>query len=112
MIDFDRFVEPIAGDNACGPDCEYDNDFLALSQATAGKPEQQFGDTVIPAVDPDWREVDSLATAMLERTRDLRRRLAQSRQYAFARRKRLCCRAPPDACALRALLGRCSSACR
>ena len=72
MIDFDRFVEPIAGDNACGPDCEYDNDFLALSQATAGKPEQQFGDTVIPAVDPDWREVDSLASAMLERTRDLR----------------------------------------
>jgi hypothetical protein len=37
VIDFDRFVEPIAGDNACGPDCEYDNDFLALSQATAGK---------------------------------------------------------------------------
>jgi len=72
VIDFDRFVEPIAGDNACGPDCEYDNDFLALSQATAGKPEQQFGDTVIPAVDPDWREVDSLASAMLERTRDLR----------------------------------------
>lgn len=72
MIDFDRFVEPLAGDSPCGADCEYDNDFLALSQATAGKPEQQFGDTVIPAVDPDWREVDSLATAMLERTRDLR----------------------------------------
>ena len=55
-----------------GPDCEYDNDFLALSQAVAGKPEQQFGDTVIPAVDPDWREVDSLASLLLGRTRDLR----------------------------------------
>ncbi len=72
MTDFDRFAEPIEGDSPCGPDCEYDNDFLALSQATAGKPEQQFGDTIIPAVEPDWREVDTLATAVLARTRDLR----------------------------------------
>ena len=72
MADFDHFAEPLDGENPCGPDCEYDNDFLALSQAVAGKPEQQFGDTVIPAVDPDWREVDSLASLLLGRTRDLR----------------------------------------
>jgi type VI secretion system protein ImpA len=72
MADFDHFAEPLDGENPCGPDCEYDNDFLALSQAVAGKPEQQFGDTVIPAVDPDWREVDSLARLLLGRTRDLR----------------------------------------
>jgi type VI secretion system protein ImpA len=72
LVDFDHFAEALAGDSPCGPDCEYDNDFLALSQAVAGKPEQQFGDTVIPAVDPDWREVDSLARALLGRTRDLR----------------------------------------
>ena len=60
MTDFDRFAEPIDGESPCGPDCEYDNDFLALSQAVVGKPEQQFGDTVIPAVDPDWRQVDLL----------------------------------------------------
>ena len=72
MTDFQRFAEPIAGESPCGPDCEYDNDFLALSQAVVGKPEQQFGDTVIAAVEPDWREVDSLAQAMLERTKDLR----------------------------------------
>ncbi len=72
MVDFDRFAEPIAGDSPCGPDCEYENDFLALSQEVAGKPEQQFGDTVIPAVDPDWRKVDSQARELLERTRDLR----------------------------------------
>ncbi len=72
MTDFDRFAEPIDGESPCGPDCEYDNDFLALSQAVAGKPEQQFGDTVIPAVEPDWRQVDTLAQALLGRTRDLR----------------------------------------
>jgi type VI secretion system protein ImpA len=72
VTDFDRFAEPIQGESPCGPDCEYDNDFLALSQAVVGKPEQQFGDTVIPAVEPDWRQVDTLAQALLERTRDLR----------------------------------------
>ena len=72
MTDFDRFVAPIDGDAPCGPDCEYDNEFLALTQAAVGKPEQQFGDTVIPAGDPDWREVDRLAQALLVRTKDLR----------------------------------------
>ena len=46
MVDFERFVEPIDAESPCGPDCEYDNEFLALSQAVVGKPEQQFGDTV------------------------------------------------------------------
>jgi len=72
VTDFDRFAEPLDGDSPCGPDCEYDNDFIALAQAVVGKPEQQFGDTVIPAVPPDWPEVDSLAQALLQRTRDLR----------------------------------------
>ena len=72
MSDFDRFLAPLDGDSPCGPDCEYDNDFLALTQAAAGKAEQQFGDTVIPAVEPDWQEVDQLARALLLRTKDLR----------------------------------------
>ena len=72
MADFDRFLAPIEGDLPCGPDCEYDNEFLALTQAVAGKPEQQFGDTVIPAVEPDWRLVDGQCQALLGRTKDLR----------------------------------------
>ena len=72
MTDFDRFLAPIEGESPCGPDLEYDNEFLALTQAMAGKPEQQFGDTVIPAGDPDWREADVLARALLARTKDLR----------------------------------------
>lgn len=72
MVDFERFAEPIDGDSPCGPDCEYDNEFLSLAQAVVGKPEQQFGDTVIPAIPPDWRQVDSLAQSLLGRTKDLR----------------------------------------
>ena len=52
----------------CGPDLEYDNDFLALTQAAAGKPESQFG----PAELPVWRNVVVMAEALLARTRDLR----------------------------------------
>ncbi len=72
VTDFDRFLVPIAGDSPCGPDLEYDNEFLALTLAAAGKPEQQFGDTKIPASEPDWREADHLAQALLTRTKDLR----------------------------------------
>jgi len=72
VVDFERFAEPVTGDAPCGPDCEYEGDFLALSQAVAGKPEQQFGDTVIPAVPPDWRQVDSMAQDLLGRSKDLR----------------------------------------
>lgn len=52
----------------CGPDLEYDNDFLALTQAAQGKPESQFG----PAEAADWRRVVEIAEGLFERTRDLR----------------------------------------
>ena len=69
----DAWLQPIEGDAApCGPDLEYDNDFLALTQAAAGKPESQIGDVVRDAEPPDWRKVRELAESLLERSRDLR----------------------------------------
>jgi type VI secretion system protein ImpA len=56
----------------CGPDLEYDNDFLALTQALAGKPESQFG----PAEPPDWRSAHELSESLLDRSRDLRSAIA------------------------------------
>lgn len=63
----DTWLEPL-GDPACGEDLEYDNDFLALTQAAAGKPGNQFA----AAEAPDWRAVRSLAENLFDRTRDLR----------------------------------------
>ena len=65
-----RWLEPLTGDDGpCGADLEYDNDFLALTQAAAGKPESQFE----AAVPPDWRAVRAQAETLLDgRTRDLR----------------------------------------
>jgi len=76
MSDFDEeerevsaWLEPLVGESGpCGPDLEYDNDFLAISQAAAGKPESQFG----AAEPPDWRAVSAMAEALLARSRDLR----------------------------------------
>ncbi|KPF51952.1 hypothetical protein D621_12080 [beta proteobacterium AAP51] len=63
------WLQPLPDDGApCGPDLEYDNEFLALMQAVAGKPESQFG----PAEPPEWRKAVDIAAGLLERTRDLR----------------------------------------
>jgi type VI secretion system protein ImpA len=56
----------------CGPDLTYDNDFQAMESAAQGKAEQQFGETVIPAEPPDWRDVERQASALMLRTKDLR----------------------------------------
>jgi type VI secretion system protein ImpA len=72
LYDLSHLALPIDAQQPCGLDCEYDPGFLALSQAVAGKPEQQFGDTVIPAVEPDWRVVEQMATDLLGKTKDLR----------------------------------------
>ena len=61
------------GDDApCGADLEYDPAFLAFGEAAQGKLEQQFGDTVIAAKEPDWRVAHEQAFDVARRTRDIR----------------------------------------
>ncbi len=63
------WLQPLAGDTGpCGADLEYDNDFLELSKAIAGKPETQFE----PAEPPNWRRAIEICESLFERTRDLR----------------------------------------
>jgi type VI secretion system protein ImpA len=65
-------LAPIGEASPCGDDLEYDADFMTLVAAARGKPEQQFGDTVIPAVEPEWREVGEKAEGILRRSKDVR----------------------------------------
>jgi type VI secretion system protein ImpA len=61
------------GDDApCGTDLEYDPAFLAFDEAAQVKSEQQFGETVIPAKEPDWRVAHEQAFEVARRTRDIR----------------------------------------
>lgn len=71
-LDIANWLEPVAGDNPAGPNLEFDADFNALDRAAQAKPEQQYGDTVIAAEEPDWKDVQAQALALLERSRDLR----------------------------------------
>lgn len=74
MPDFDveSLLSTLAGDAPCGADLEYDPAFLALQDAGTGRPEQQYGDTVIAAEEPDWQVVHESALQLAARTRDLR----------------------------------------
>lgn len=70
--DFAKLLLPVTPERPCGEDLEYDAEYLALAQASLGKPERQMGEQVIPAEDPDWREVKRLGLQLLERSKDLR----------------------------------------
>lgn len=63
----DDWLQPLPG-STCGDDLEYDFQFLELTQAAAGKPESQFA----AAEPPVWTEVEAQASALFDRTRDLR----------------------------------------
>ncbi|MDX1656975.1 MAG: type VI secretion system protein TssA [Candidatus Competibacteraceae bacterium] len=71
-IDVPRLLEEISPDQPCGEDLEYDAGYIEMEQAAQGKPEQQFGDTLIPAEEPNWRQVRDKALELLARSRDLR----------------------------------------
>jgi type VI secretion system protein ImpA len=68
----EALLTPIGEASPCGSDLEYDAAFTALAAASHRKPEQQFGDTVIPAVEPEWRDVAEQADAILRRSKDVR----------------------------------------
>lgn len=71
-IDVEQLLQDISPDAPCGENLEYDADFVGLEQSARGKPEQQFGETIVPAEEPDWAAVRRMALDLCKRTRDLR----------------------------------------
>jgi type VI secretion system protein ImpA len=72
IVDVDVLLEDLEEAAPCGPNLEYDAAFLELEQSTLGKPEVQYGDTIVPAVPPEWKLVKKQALDLFTRTRDLR----------------------------------------
>jgi type VI secretion system protein ImpA len=62
----------ITPDSPAGPNLENDAAFGALERAAKGKPEQQAGAVIIPAEEPDWRDVEAQSLALLQTSHDLR----------------------------------------
>jgi len=71
-LDIASLTSALQDDAPCGANLEYDPEFLALEEAGAAKGEQQYGDTIIPAREPDWPVVHERALQLAARTRDLR----------------------------------------
>jgi len=72
VINVEELLQEVSPDAPCGEDLEYDPEFGEMTRAAEGKPEQQMGDSVVPAEDPDWRDVRDKALSIFSRTRDLR----------------------------------------
>ncbi|SAL80395.1 ImpA-like protein [Caballeronia arvi] len=72
FADIAAWLTALAPDAPCGEDEEYSPEFRALEEAIAGKPDAQYGGTVIAATPPDWTLARSLSITLLDRTRDLR----------------------------------------
>ena len=86
-MDIETLLAPVSPEQPCGDNLEYDADYQAMEQASQGKAEQQFGDTIIPAEPADWTKVEKLALSLLERTKDLRVMLALT--HAWTKRRGL-----------------------
>jgi type VI secretion system protein ImpA len=69
---FPEWIDDLSADFPCGPDLEYDPAFRQLEEAVNGRPEAEYGPTVVAAVPPDWTLADTLCVDLLARTRDLR----------------------------------------
>ncbi len=71
-IAVDSLLAPVSDASPCGEDMSSGTELFVLEAEARGKPEQQFGEKIIPAVPPDWADVRDQASALLARTRDLR----------------------------------------
>lgn len=72
IIDIAGLSAEISPESPCGEDLEYDPAFGEMERAAQSKPEQEMGDTIVAAEEPDWKDLKSKSLAVLSRSRDLR----------------------------------------
>ncbi len=71
-IDTAALLQPVSDEAPTGEDLEYDPAFQAMELAAKGRAEQQVGDEITPAEEPEWKEVGKQALDVLGRSHDLR----------------------------------------
>ena len=64
-------LKDVSADAPCGTNLEYDPDYLELLRVAQGTPERQMGSTIIPAEEPNWRDVRDRCGQLFCRTKDL-----------------------------------------
>ncbi len=71
-MDLDALLAARASDGASGEDLEYDYDFMELQRVATPGEERQAGNDIIAGEEPDFRDVETRALSILERSHDLR----------------------------------------
>jgi len=72
VLNIDDLLREVDSESPCGQNLEYDPEFLEFEQATLGKPEVQYGDSLTPAVSPEWKMVKKGALSLFNRSKDFR----------------------------------------
>ncbi|KAA0214786.1 MAG: type VI secretion system protein TssA [Leptolyngbya sp. PLA3] len=70
-LDIEALLAEISPEEPCGADLSYDPAYYQFMRDAEGTPEQRLGDSVIEAVEPDWRSVKSQGIDLFARTKDL-----------------------------------------
>jgi type VI secretion system protein ImpA len=72
LMDLDALLAARESDGASGENLEYDPDFMELQRLAAPGEERQAGKEIVAGEEPDFKDVETRALAMLERSHDLR----------------------------------------
>lgn len=72
VVDVQKLLQEVTPQEPSGKNLEYEKEYGELTRLAQGKPEQQVGSSVVPAEEPNWREVKSRSLQLLEKTKDLR----------------------------------------
>jgi type VI secretion system protein ImpA len=72
LVDVPLLLAAVSASSPCGEDLEYDAEFLQLERDALGKPERVMGDSIQPGEPPQWRKIEQVSTALLQRSKDLR----------------------------------------
>jgi len=65
-------AEPVSAEQPCGPDLEYDPEYLLLFSRAAPQLEAQYGDFVSSPETVNWPEIERDACRLLARSKDIR----------------------------------------
>jgi type VI secretion system protein ImpA len=71
-LNLDSLVQPVSAEAPSGADLTYDPAFTELERVAQGTAEQQIGDTIVAAEEPNWRDVGDRCIELLGRTKHLR----------------------------------------
>ena len=72
MLDLEKMLCVVPGDDPAGKLEEYSPLYLQLDELARGKPASTMGDSIIEGTDPDWYKLRSACLKLWETTRDLR----------------------------------------